>query len=83
MKTKYIRYKSHTYGDVIFTFPGTIKHNIFWSAIYEKFPGFQLISAGFVDSALHCYGESTSLKVKSLEEDTSILLMQFETDKYN
>lgn len=80
---KYIRYKSQTYGDIIYLFPECHSHFGFNVMITSVLPGLQLISAGFVDSAMHCHGESTSLKIKSLEEDTSILLLQFKsTERY-
>lgn len=68
-KQKYIRLKRF---DEIIIFPKIIEHS--------EFKNFGIISAGFCyvekDQVL-CFGESTSLKLKSKEEDSDIATKQF------
>jgi hypothetical protein len=80
MKTKYIRYKSKVFGDCILTFPESISHREYSWMVSKQFPGWELISAGFVsleENKIECYGESETLKIKSLKEDSDILKRQF------
>jgi len=73
----------------IFIFPDTVNHDCFyegvtalrnqtwgeWKRIFRE-----VISAGFVDKDLKCYGESETLNVESRgEEDTKLLKKLFIT----
>ena len=67
---KYVRLKK---GDAIVLFPDSIMHN-------EIAKPEQVESAGFVNlTRWSCYGESTSLKVKSMKKiDTLYLRSQYQ-----
>jgi len=69
----------------IFTFPNSVNHDVMaeslegmknqtygnWTRVLRT-----PISAGFVDAAGNCYGESESLGLESKEEDTALLANQ-------
>ena len=71
---KYIRHKK--YGFCLF--PNIIKHKNMAECFFGKE---EIISAGFVGigptEIFECYGESSSLRMSSLEEDSEILRKQF------
>lgn len=89
MKLKYIRYQTKL-GDYIVVFPDAIMHrDIRVRVAYQN--DAQIISAGFIDFEIgnppgdrdyyqgfaNCYGQSDSLGIKSLEEDSDIATKQF------
>ena len=71
----------------IFVFPKSIDHDAMaevisgikdstrgiWSRVMRE-----PVSAGFVSSQKKCHGESITLNLKSREEDTSLLMSQFD-----
>ena len=71
-KVKYIRTKDNQ----IIVFSGSIQHS--------EFKSFEPISAGFISFGIgkdrnpdcSCYGDSFSLKLKSMEDDTRLARMQ-------
>ena len=74
-KQKYVRLKD--YKEII-VFPDTIQHN--------EFKNWNPISAGFCyiedNGTVKCFGESVSLDLKSLPEDSEILRKQLFDEKY-
>ena len=67
-KQKYVRLRD--YNEFII-FPTTIKH--------DSFGHFNIISAGFCyveNNQVNCFGESISLKLKSLSEDSKLATQQ-------
>ena len=70
LRTKYIIFEDNGLEDII-VFSGLQKHD----SIARRL-GLRPISAGFfvidADGIPKCYGESTSLKLESREEDTKI-----------
>ena len=65
---KYIVVKD-TYGENTYIFPAIVNH----SAMARNVGG-EIISAGFINYRLECYGESVTLKVKAREkEDTELV----------
>jgi len=67
-KLKYIRLKNY---DEIIIFHSIIEHS--------RFKHFNPISAGFCyigDNKVNCFGESISLKIKSMDDDTEIATKQ-------
>ena len=71
---KYIMIKVYA-GEEPILFPATMTHSIMARDL-----GSEAVSAGFVTPGLKCYGESTSLKIKSRPEDTEILRLRFGLD---
>lgn len=82
MQMKYVVVQSEKHGKQLFVFPIDIDHDRFaevlsyiktghqnWSRDYRE-----PVSAGFTDG-IKCFGESTTLKLKSHPEDTDLLLM--------
>jgi len=68
-KLKYVRLRR--FNEII-VFPEVIQHS--------EFKHFDCVSAGFCslqDNKVTCYGESTSLKLKSDPQDSTIATYQF------
>ena len=72
----------------IFTFPNCIDHDLMYKSLIEiqtrvsmfktTIINIELISAGFVNSKMECYGKSITLNLESREyEDTELLKSQF------
>jgi len=82
---KYIRMVNEDEKHEIFTFPNSVNHDCMaeelrriknksyppWKRVYRE-----PISAGFVNSKFECYGESESLMIESLSDDTELLKSQ-------
>ncbi len=69
VKQKYVRLEQY---NQIIIFPITIQH--------KEFKHLELISAGFCriyNNEVACFGESTSLRLESLPEDSKIATKQF------
>lgn len=67
---------------VIIMFPGHITHIEMSKAMSRlRFP--VVLSAGFIDEFLQCYGESSSLRISSKEGDTQLLHTQLNIDDKN
>jgi hypothetical protein len=71
---KYVRYDIG-YADVILALPDFVEHNSI------QVPG-TMVSAGFMEfdafeKAWRCYGESVSLRLKALPEDSRLATKQF------
>lgn len=82
MALKYIIYR-HINEDVPVIFPSNIVHEHLM--VHSTLEGRSWpVSAGFChvegDEGFRCYGESTSLKLKSREEDAAILNESFRYD---
>ena len=60
----------------IYVFPKAVHHDCFYEIINNQDEFRKLISAGFVDSNLQCYGKSETLNVESRKEDTDLLKKQ-------
>lgn len=58
-------------------FPNTLSHDSTAEAILKTLPdGYKVNSAGFINmNSCECYGESTTLGIKSMEGDTVKILM--------
>lgn len=78
--SKYIAVAQDEHSMPIFIlFPQNINHDTMARAmIRARYP--EVISAGFVDEFLQCYGESTTLRIKSKPEDTDLLHQQLSID---
>lgn len=77
---KYISVAIDKYSmPIIILFPSNIKH-IIMSKAMERVGYPIVLSAGFVDDFLQCFGESITLKIKSKSGDTEILHMQLDID---
>jgi hypothetical protein len=64
---------------IIMMFPGHITHIEMAKAM--RLTGFPtVLSAGFIDEFLQCYGESSSLRISSKEGDTKLLHSQLSID---
>lgn len=69
-QAKYVVLKSPLADEVPFVFDACVSHD-------EFFPKGQVISAGFVqfdEDGAHCFGESSSLGVKSRPEEDAHLI---------
>ncbi len=83
---KYIATKNQDNQEEIFTFPDSVNHDAMaevlgciknqtsvpWERVMRE-----PISAGFVDQSANCYGESITLRLKSREEDSILLQLQY------
>jgi hypothetical protein len=82
LNAKYVvvSYRENAYLEKIFPFDNSIQH----SAMFEilKSAGFDsVVSAGFIDEFMQCYGSSTSLRANSRPaEDTKLLKSMFSID---
>lgn len=75
MNMKYVVLDGHM-CDEIYLFPNMIPHDEFVKNMVVKK---DVISAGFVDEHLDCYGKSVSLGVEAREViDTALLSRQFD-----
>ena len=77
MGAKYIVASNDFSGEMIFPFSAVINHRDMAFAV-KKLGYRKIISAGFVDEFMQCYGESTTLKIKSRDIDTILLKCTFE-----
>jgi len=77
--TKYIVVSSDFSGEQLIMFPSVIKHDKMAKAMKRlRYPN--VISAGFIDEFMQCYGESTSLRLKSRDIDTILLKSMLSID---
>ena len=83
MDSKYIVFNGPGSGLFPVIFPPNVKHSMIASAMHERYPGIEPVSAGFVSLSLaseyfNCYGESQSLKLGSdPEQDSSLIDTMF------
>ena len=70
--TKYIVMSNCIKDEKIFIFSGTINHSDMVKAM-KRLRFDEVISAGFVDEFMQCYGESATLHKKSRDIDTILL----------
>jgi len=70
---KYIVVKNPLNDFHMIIFPPLINHWDMFQTINSKF-SYEIISGGYIDEFLNCYGSSMTLRIKSRpEEDTEIL----------
>lgn len=85
MAGKFLRYKrTPEDGDTFVLFEKLVGHDDMFNLLRKTYPKATVVSAGFW-SIIHtgrfkAYGESISLKVKSIESDTMMLNYNFETN---
>lgn len=60
----------------LYVFPKAVHHDCFYEIINNQEEYREIVSAGFVDSNLHCFGSSETLNVKSSIMDTELLKKQ-------
>lgn len=60
----------------LYVFPKAVHHDCFYEVINNQDDYREIVSAGFVDSNLHCYGNSETLGVQSSITDTDLLKKQ-------
>lgn len=70
LNMKYVAFECPVKGWQFVIFPSTMKHNDAWASLVNMWPGYKLLSAGFVNDEWECYGKSTSLGVTSDPDDT-------------
>jgi hypothetical protein len=76
--TKYI-VVSNDFDKHMIIFPAIINHDQMAKAMQKlRFP--KVESAGFIDEFMQCYGESSTLRLKSRDIDTSILKSMLSID---
>ena len=76
--TKYI-VVANDFDEKMIMFPATINHDQMSKAMERlRFP--KVVSAGFIDEFMQCYGESTTLRIKSRDIDTTILKSMLSID---
>mgnify|MGYP007134672514 CR=1 FL=1 len=74
MASKYIIIADPSGNENIIVFPATMVHkDVAWCLAKSKQACFETVSAGFVDEFLNCYGESSSMGLRSRPEDTNLL----------
>ena len=83
--TKYIVMSNCIMDEKIFIFSGTINHSdmvkVMKLGAAARLMAFdEVISAGFIDEFMQCYGESTTLNLKSREIDTILLKSMLNID---
>lgn len=77
---KYIVIDRDIGGYAMIIFPNFLTHAYMARKIGDNNP---IVSAGFINSNLKCYGDSTSLGLKSREEeDTQLATIMFDTQSY-
>lgn len=69
---KYVVVSSEYSGELMFVFPPTVDHYKMAKSL-RKMRLSRVISAGFVDEFMQCFGESMTLRSKSRDIDTYIL----------
>ncbi len=74
MDYKYIVFQGRE--EYIIVFPPMVSHS-------EVASGLTVLSAGFINEDLICYGDSTTLKVSSRVEDTQLFREQYSRLKVN
>ena len=76
--TKYV-VVANDFDEKLIMFPATINHDEMAKAMERlRFP--KILSAGFIDEFMQCYGESTTLRLKSRDIDTTILKSMLSID---
>lgn len=74
MASKYIVIADPNGNENIIVFPATMVHSDVAMCLEKsKQACFETVSAGFVDEFMSCYGESSSMRLKSRPEDTLLL----------
>ena len=61
------------YSEYIFPFSPSISHKDMFNMV-----GGEIVSAGFIDEFMQCYGSSASLNISSREKDTILLKVLFQ-----
>ena len=67
------------YDEIIFPFSRNINHSYMFKLV-KRARYDTLVSAGFIDEFMNCYGSSMTLRVSSRPEDTELLHRFFRID---